>query len=275
MKSDIQFNTIIPIEHTTNYEYICSGRLFTRIPNELIQRNLKKRHGIHNILYAVYLLLDRYSTREHVVQISIGKLLDLSGHKYTRNVKTSVFYEVIKCLYFLEQSNYIETDICDYQTFQNSIDRKTLITIRLIYDRFNITQNYTHIRWNDYDKIMNLTSSNSKHLSKDSLLFIYLYVCSYIGTRPKNMPISEFPEAFWKSLNVINLETGMSRPSIIQYLKILCEGTNPLLIKMDVKARHKSNAAFQNFPNIYVLNREGYREELNAAYTKLLNKITK
>ena len=99
--------------------------------------------------------------------------------------------------------------------------------------------------------------------------------------RPKNKDNEETmynpetkPEAFWRSIESMSKELSMSKDTInqcIQYLASSIGDKEPLLIKKEVgSVQPNPKKPPQNVPNIYVLNKEGYEQEIEWAIAKML-----
>ena len=82
------------------------------------------------------------------------------------------------------------------------------------------------------------------------------------------------PEAFWRSIESMSKELSMSKDTInqcIQYLTSSIGDKEPLLIKKEVgSVQPNPKNPPQNVPNIYVLNKEGYEQEIEWAIAKML-----
>jgi hypothetical protein len=117
-------------------------------------------------------------------------------------------------------------------------------------------------------------------LNRENILTAFLYINSYIGCRPKNKDGSEIdnakdnPEAFWKSIESMAKELSMSKDTINQCIEYLTSSTderNALLIKREVgSVQPDKTKPPKNVPNIYVLNKEGYQQEIEWALSKML-----
>ena len=99
------FDNFIPIEN----EYIENKHkeYFTRIPNEFIQTSIKKKYNLHRIFYLVYILIDKHRSYEDQSYITISEIFNLCGYKQDRH-KPKIFFEIIKCILFLNESNMIK-----------------------------------------------------------------------------------------------------------------------------------------------------------------------
>ncbi len=117
-------------------------------------------------------------------------------------------------------------------------------------------------------------------LNRENILMAFLYINSYIGCRSRNSDGSEYenakdnPEAFWRSIENMAKELSMSKDTInkcIDYLTTSSDDIPALLVKREVGSIQKdANKPPQNVPNIYVLNKEGYQQEIEWAVNKML-----
>ena len=108
----------------------------------------------------------------------------------------------------------------------------------------------------------------------------FLYINSYIGCRGRQDDGSEYdnakdnPEAFYRSIKNMSEELAMSKDTInqcIEYLTTSSETHEALLIKREVgSVQPDKTKPPQNVPNIYVLNKEGYEQEIKWALNKML-----
>lgn len=252
-------------------EYSNSVDYFTRIPNIFIQNNISKELGLNRIFLIVYILIDRNRTYEDKSYISIDQVLKLCGYKCTYH-KPKIFYEVIKSLLFLKENYFINVSF-DYLT----IGYEECIKIEIIKDNFDPKKNFTKL----YGKIFDLIMSFDSKITKESLLTTFLYISSYIGCRRKNKDGSEMdnakdhPEAFWRSIDSMAKELSMSKDTINQCIGYLTQSFNDipaLLVKKEVgSVKPEKDKPPKNVPNIYVLNKEGYRQEIQWALDKMLD----
>ena len=136
----------------TNKEY------FTRVPNSLVQIDIKKKYNLHRIFYLVYILIDRHRSYEDSSYIVISEIFDLCGYKQTRH-KPKIFYEIIKCLLFLNESNLINitSDFDIYNTGYTDC-----IQMDIICQNFDATENFSKITSSQLDFIMMGESSINK-----------------------------------------------------------------------------------------------------------------
>lgn len=108
-------------------------------------------------------------------------------------------------------------------------------------------------------------------LNRKNILVAFLYINSYIGCRKKDDG-SEYenakdnPEAFYRSIKHMSEELSVSKDTInqcIEYLTKSSENIPALLTKREVgSVQPDKSKAPQNVPNIYVLNKEGYKKEI-------------
>ena len=250
-------------------EYKNNAKYFTRMPNIFIQNNLYKIFGLNRIFLVVYILIDRNRSYEDKSYLTIGQVFRCCGYKINRN-KPKIFYEIIKSLLFLRENNFIDTEF-DYY----SIGYEDCIEIKIIKDNFDTSDNFTKIYGNQFDAIMMADSS----LNRENILMAFLYINSYIGCRSRKDDGSEFddakdkPEAFFKSIKNMSEELSMSKDTInqcINYLITPTENTPALLVKKEVgSVQPDKSKPPKNVPNIYVLNKEGYKQEIEWALNKM------
>lgn len=243
---------------------------FTRVPNNFIRNNLSKKFGLNRIFLLVYIFIDRNRTYEDMSYISVGEILKSCGYKLAKT-KPKIFFEVIKSLLFLKENYFIEVDFDIYTLSYND-----LIPIKIITQNFDATNSFTKIYGKDLDVIL----SKETTLNRESIIVTFLYINSYIGCRSKKDDGSEFenakdnPKAFWRSIESMAKELSMSKDTISQCIDCLTtssENYSALLIKREVGSVQPDKAKPpKNVPNIYVLNKEGYKQEIEWALNKML-----
>ena len=118
-------------------------------------------------------------------------------------------------------------------------------------------------------------------LNRENMLVAFLYINSYIGCRPKQNDGSEYenakdnPEAFYRSIKHMAEELSMSKDTInqcIEYLTKSSDNIPALLIKREVGSiQPDKSKPPKNVPNIYVLNKEGYKQEIEWALNKMID----
>lgn len=244
---------------------------FTRIPNIFIQKNIQKTYGVSKILLFVYCEIDRNRSYEDTSFVCIKDIFDKCNYKVTRH-KPRVFYEILKCLAFLRENNYID---CDFDAYR--VNYTGCIKIKIISKTFDVTENFTKLYGKTLDSICNSVTKPTK----ESVLNVFLYIKSYIFTRPKNKDGKDImhnpetrPEAFYGSMQSMAKDLAMSKDTINQCIQCLISSTKnqkPLLIKREVGSiQPNPKKPPQNVPNIYVLNKEGYEQEIEWAISKML-----
>ena len=250
-----------------------SKEYFTRVPNSLVQIDIKKKYNLHRIFYLIYILIDRHRSYEDSSYIVISEIFDLCGYKQTRH-KPKIFYEIIKCLLFLNESNLINIT-SDFDIYNPGYT--DCIQMDIICQNFDATENFSKITSSQLDFIMMGESS----INKENILMAFLYINSYIYIRPKKNDNEEImynpetrPEAFWRSMQSMAKDLSMSKDTLNQCLSYLTSNVDdkqPLLIKKEVGSiQPDPSQPPQNTPNIYVLNKEGYEQEIEWAIYKML-----
>ena len=265
------FDDFVPIDN--NFIENTSKEYFTRVPNSLVQIDIKKKYNLHRIFYLVYILIDRHRSYEDTSYIVISEIFDLCGYKQTRR-KPKIFYEIIKCLLFLNESNLI-TITSDFDIYNTGYT--DCIQMDIICENFDAIENFSKITSSQLDFIMMGESS----INKENILMAFLYINSYIYIRPKKNGNEETmynpetrPEAFWRSMQSMAKDLSMSKDTLNQclsYLTSKVDDRQPLLIKKEVGSiQPDPSQPPQNTPNIYVLNKEGYEQEIEWAIHKML-----
>ena len=244
---------------------------FTRFPNEYIQGDIKTKFGVSRKFYITYILIDKYRSYEDDSWITIRKVLEFYGYKTTKR-KPKAFQEILDVLEYMINNKMIvvKQDL-------DSISYDTGIEIKVIPDNFEAVDKFSKITSSQLDFIM----MNESSINKENILMAFLYINSYIFIRPKNKKNEEAmynpetkPEAFWKSIESMSKELSMSKNTInqcIQYLTSSIGNKEPLLIKKEVgSVQPDPKKPPRNVPNIYVLNKEGYEQEIEWAIAKML-----
>lgn len=247
-------------KHNTYYDYNPSNKYFCKIPNSFIRENINKKYNLNRIFYIVWIYIDRHKNLENISHISIGEILKSCSYKCTKH-KPGIYREIIKSLLFLKESNYI-----DFDMVLNDISYDTLIKIKIIENNFNINTNYTIIYGHDIDYIL-LSDTNQ---NKESMLLAFLYISSYIGLRSQTR--SDNPAAFYKSIDNMAKDLSMAKKTINQCIDYLTRDNNSLLRKKEtgIYIDSKTNKP-KTAPNIYVLNKDGYKQEIEWALQKMLD----
>lgn len=243
------------------------------MPNKYIQGNIKKQFGISRKFYITYILIDRYRSIEDFSWITIRKILSFYGYKTTRH-KPKAFYEILDILEYMINNKMIivKQDL-------DAIGYDTGIEIQVISENFDHPDKFTKITASQIDTIMMADSS----INKENLLIAFLYINSYIGCRKKDDETenidskdmsSDSPLAFWKSIRVMAKDLAMSSETIddcLNYLVTPSDEHDALLIKHETGyIPQGENIKPKIAPNIYVLNKEGYEQEIQWALDKMM-----
>lgn len=243
---------------------------FTRFPNKYIQGNIKKEFGVSRKFYITYILIDKYRSYEDYSWITIRKVLDFYGYKTKKN-KPKAVYEILDVLEYMINNKMIEV-----KQDLDSLSYDTGIEIKIISENFDYPDKFGKLTSTQFDVIMMADSS----LNRENILMAFLYINSYIGCRKRNEDGSEksnakeYPEAFFKSIKHMSEELSMSKDTINQCMEYLTKSTDErdaLLIKREVgSVQPDKSKPPQNVPNIYVLNKEGYEQEIKWALEKIV-----
>lgn len=243
---------------------------FTRFPNEYIQGNIKTKFGISRKFYITYILIDKYRSYEDYSWITIRKVLEFYGYKTTSR-KPKAFKEILDVLEYM-----INNQIIEVKQDLDSLSYDTGIEIKIIPKNFDSTEKFAKLTSSQFDTIMMADSS----LNRENILVAFLYINSYIGCRPRQDNGSEHenakdnPEAFFKSISNIANELSMSKDTINQCIEYLTKSSDDipaLLVKREVgSVQPDKSKPPQNVPNIYVLNKERYKQEIEWALSKML-----
>lgn len=244
------------------------------MPNEYIQGNIKTKFGVSRKFYITYILIDRYRSYEDYSWITIRKVLEFYGYKTTSR-KPKAFREILDVLEYMinNQMISIEQDL-------DSLSYDTGIEIKINADKFDYPDSFTKLTSTQLNVIMMSDTS----LNRESLLMAFLYINSYIGCRPKKKENNEEveimynpetkPEAFWRSIESMAKDLSMSKDTIIQcidYLTTTVGNKIALLVKKEVgSVQPDPKKPPKNIPNIYVLNKNGYQQEIEWALSKMM-----
>ena len=243
---------------------------FTRFPNKYIQGNIKNEFGVSRKFYITYILIDKYRSYEDYSWITIRKVLDFYGYKTKKN-KPKAVYEILDVLEYMINNKMIEV-----KQDLDSLSYDTGIEIKIISENFDYPDKFGKLTSTQFDVIMMADSS----LNRENILMAFLYINSYIGCRKRNEDGSEksnakeYPEAFFRSIKHMSEELSMSKDTINQCMEYLTKSTDErdaLLIKREVgSVQPDKSKPPQNVPNIYVLNKEGYEQEIKWALEKIV-----
>ena len=283
------------IINQTDIEYKPDGDYFIRIPNALIRTNLSS-FGLNRVFYVIWILIDRHRSLENRSYITIGEILDCCEY-LRRNPRPKIVKEIIKCLFFLEANNYIEIDYLDI--YNVPYDR--CITLKIIAQNFDCAGNFTKIYNSEFDALLCTSYAPRKNkigIRRENILLVYLYIKSYIGSRSKqtlpyklkekDFPIlqaqmkninnedsyKDSPLAFWKPIQTMSTELGMSKKTLDECLDYLTQDSKnhtALLVKHKTGYIPRSDKQPpKQAPNIYVLNQKGYQNEIKWAVNKMM-----
>lgn len=197
--------------------------------------------------------------------------MNFYGYKTHRN-KPKAFREILDVLEYMINNKMIEI-----QQDLDSVDYDTGIEIKIIPQNFDYPDRFCKLTSSQFDVIM----LNESTINRECILMAFLYINSYIGTRPKKDDGTESmfnpetkPEAFWRSIESMAKELSMSKDTInqcIEYLTTSTDNRNALLIKKEVgSVQPDPTKPPKNVPNIYVLNKKGYQQEIEWALCKML-----
>lgn len=265
------FDDIVPINNP--YVENKHKEYFARVPNSFIQVDIKKKYHLHRIFYLIYILIDKHRSYEDQSYIVISEIFNLCKYKQTKH-KPKIFFEIIKCLLFLHESNMINIT-SDFDI--HSVGYNECIQMDIIPENFDATDKFAKITSSQLDFIM----MNESSINKENILMAFLYINSYIFIRPKNKNNEEIisdpkskPEAFFRSMESMAKELAISKDTLNQCIQCLTsssENQKPLLIKREVGSiQPDPKKPPQNVPNIYVFNKEGYEQEIEWAILKML-----
>lgn len=221
--------------------------------------------------YITYILIDKYRSYEDFSWITIRKILEFYGYKTTSR-KPKAFGEILDVLEYMINNKMIEV-----QQDLDSLGYDTGIEIKIISENFDYPNHFCKLTSSQYEVIM----MNDSSINRECLLMAFLYINSYIGTRPKKDDGTEAmfnpetkPEAFWRSIDSMARELSMSKDTISQCIDYLTTSTinrEALLVKKEVGSiQPDKSKPPKNVPNIFVLNKEGYQQEIEWALCKML-----
>lgn len=171
----------------------------------------------------------------------------------------------------------INNKMIEVQQDLDSLGYDTGIEIKIISENFDYPNHFCKLTSSQLDVIM----MNDSNINRECLLMAFLYINSYIGTRPRDKNGSEImfnpetkPEAFWRSIESMARELSMSKDTIsqcIDYLTTSTGGKKALLVKKEAgSVQPDKKRPPQNVPNIYVLNKKGYQQEIEWALEKMM-----
>jgi len=212
-------------------------------------------------------LIDRYRSYEDFSWVTIKKIMEFYGYKANKN-KPKTFNEILDILEYM-----INNEMIEVAQDLDSLSYDTGIEIKINAKNFDCPERFTKLESYQLDHILTAETS----LNKENILMAFLYISSYIGCRKRNEDGSELenpqnnPEAFWKSINNMAKDLGMSKSTIYQcidYLTTYNNDTPPLLIKHNI-SEFNNEENLTGLPSIYVLNKKGYENEIKWAINKM------
>lgn len=197
--------------------------------------------------------------------------MEFYGYKTTSR-KPKAFREILDVLEYMINNRMIEV-----KQDLDSLTYDTGIEIKIISENFDNTNRFSKLTSSQFDMIMMAETS----LNRESILMAFLYINSYIGCRKRDKEGNEIsdnpknsPEAFYRSIENMAKELSMSKDTInqcIEYLTTTTDTHNALLVKREVgSVKPNKNKPPQNVPNIYVLNKFGYQQEIEWALLKMM-----
>lgn len=244
---------------------------FTRFPNDYIQGNIKTKYGVSRKFYITYILIDKYRSYEDYSWITLRKVLDFYGYK-THKRRPKAVQEILDVLEYMINNKMIEV-----KQDLDSLGYDTGIEIKIIPENFDFGKDFSRLTSSQFDFIM----MNESSINRENILVAFLYINSYIFIRQKDNNGNELlsepqkkPEAFFRSIDTMSKDLSMSKDTInqcIHYLTSSIGNKEPLLIKKEVgSVQPDPKKPPKNVPNIYVLNKQGYEQEIEWAITKML-----
>lgn len=250
-----------------------TSKYFTHFPNIYIQGDIQKQFGISRKFYITYILIDRYRSIEDFSWITLQKILNFYGYKTTKH-KPKATNEILDILEYM-----INNKMITVKQDLDTIGYDTGIEIQVISENFDHPDKFTKISAAQIDTIMMADSS----INKENLLIAFLYINSYIGYRKKDTKteninskdmVSNNPLAFWRSVQSMAKDLAMSKKTIndcLNYLTISSDEHDALLVKHETGyIPQGDNKPPKIAPNIYVLNKEGYEQEIQWALDKMM-----
>lgn len=237
-----------------------SMEYFVKIPNNFIKCDIEKDFDVTPSFYVVYYLLNNNRNIRNQSFMSIKEIMDIYSAECTPR-KPKIFNNIVKSINKMEELNLIHPlntpSVLRYESFLKY----------QICDTFDSSCDFTIFTEKELLNIMNIDSA----ITKDILLRVYLYIkaniikrLSYQEKTPEN------PEAFFKNIKTSAEEIGIHYNTFYSAIEELCKGENPLLIKSNVIHRSGKNTPACS-PRAIVINKIGWKEELNNAVSALRN----
>lgn len=204
---------------------------------------------------------------ENYSWLTIKEVLRYYNAKITKH-KPKAFTEIVNVLKYMNENKMIET-----QQDLDSVSYDTGIKIAVKSNYFDLDGKYCMIPFNVFDKIMDSDTT----VNKEAALLSYLYIGSYIGGDvPQNQTetdeqylkrLKKYPKAFFRDINNMAKDLSMSKDTLTKCINYLQK--EGLIIKKTVGSIKRDGKPPQNVPNIYVLNQNGYKQEIEWALEKM------
>ena len=232
---------------------------FTQIPNEYIRRDIKSDFNLSRKFYIIYILVERNSTKEGISKVSMNEILEACGLNSSRK-REDINNEIVSIIDHMVEMGFVQVlnDI-------SKIKRCEPILFKLQKSLFYEISSYTYITYKQFDNIIGYKGN----IRIENLLSVFLYIRSYIGTRPNNITNNIYPMSFYKNSVNVASDLGMSHAKVLECLKALTSGEyiQPIF-RRELLFDNKTTA----FPlYVYVLNEPGYEREIELT-KKYLNK---
>lgn len=235
-------------------------KYFTKFPNKFIHCNIADE-GLHRIFYVMYILIDIHHSYCYDSWISIKKVFDTCGYKYSKK-KTGIYSNVLDVLRYM-----IETDMIECLTDLNTVSFDTCIELHIKPDIYYPKNNFTMIDRGIFETIMSYSST----ISNENILLTYLYISSYIYVKYEEEDPT--PAAFYRDIKKSASVIGLSYHTMNNCLNALID--MELLIKYETSSIILDNGVKHKLPNIYVHNKCNYEEEIRRTEKFLLKLIKK
>lgn len=210
-----------------------------KVPNTFITND-----NVTKEFLATYIMLGRNMNPEGSSYIVCQDILDFSGISQSKNkVIPKEYKNLLATLKHMEANEMlsIKSDLTNHKWY-------FIIKVQINAEIFSPTKNFTIINMEQFDRLYEIETKTKKNV----LLIVFLYILSNIRTK-KNCP-----HAFFRSLQKMSEDLSISYPVVVQVMKELSTGEHPLLKKKTMSKNSK-------YPNIYVLNQNGWEKEMEYA----------
>jgi len=237
-----------------------TGGYFAKIPNQFI-----KSKEFDDKLILTIICLDRRRFYENVSCLSLLKLIESSGYRFSRSPCGSLA-QFKNQLQFL-----IDNEMIEPERDINTLKPDACIDIKVL-DNFEVHKDYTIITAKEIDDLL----QSPAKIDKSKLFAVYLYIKSFMRNRNLDDNGNEFkdakdnPSAFWGTISNTVTDVGVAKETVNKCLK---EYLKLGLLKRHVVGsyvtKHSEGIVRINVPNIYVLNQEGWGQEIERALDKI------